>query len=152
MEAQRLQDPRAEERVPLDLFEFVGRERAGLPQDDVAHADLADVMKQRTQAERLDVLFRQLQLPSDRHRQARHPLRMTRRVRIPRVERRRKRANHAEIRRLGFRFGQPDGRSQRVKGFRQRIELLTDAAGGHRLIEGALRCHVRQASRQVMNR
>ena len=55
-ERHRPEDLRAEHGMALDDLEFVVGERAGLAEDGVADADLADVVQQRAEAQHLDLV------------------------------------------------------------------------------------------------
>ena len=80
-------DRRALDRVRLHHLELFLRQRGGLADDAVVHADLADVVEQRREPDPLDVLGGQAHLLGDRGRVARDPLGVAARVRVLGVDR-----------------------------------------------------------------
>ena len=56
------EDPRAGDRVLLDLLELFVGQRPGLAQHVVADSDLADVVQQRAEPQRVEVVFCQTEL------------------------------------------------------------------------------------------
>ena len=65
-ERHRAHDLRAHLRVDLHLPPLVRRERAGLGQDVLGNGQLADIVKQRRDLDRLRVQLRELELPRQR--------------------------------------------------------------------------------------
>ena len=89
----------------FDDREFFRCQRSRLSQHGVADADLADVMQQRAEAQRVQFLVGQFHLASDGDRHRADALGVAGGVGIPRVERERQRADGADVgvARLGLR-------------------------------------------------
>ena len=85
--ADRVDDPRADRRVLAHHVPLGGGQAAGLAQDRVGHADLADVVQQRDLADRGGVVGVHPQLGGDRQRELEHRLGVLGGVVLTRVER-----------------------------------------------------------------
>ena len=122
----------ADPDVLLDVSIFLVGELAGLLQDAVVHADLADVVQQAHQVEVALVVRRHLQLLADPHGDPGHPLGMARGVRVLGVDRGGQGADHAEEEVLQVRVAprvRPLGADQR--GDReQRVQVLVGRSAG----------------------
>ena len=136
----------------LDLIELLRRERACLPEHGVADADLADVVEEGAQPDRLDVVLGQLHVQADGHREGGDAVGMAGRVGIARVKRLSQGADHAEVGGLRLGLGQRHRRSQRVEGLRERVQFEAHAARRHGPVKIALARHLRQRAREVVNR
>src|SRR5689334_7750322 len=117
-------------RVTFDLLEFFCGQGTVLPQNVVAHPDLADVMQQGTESKDLELVAAEIHDSPDHHRERADTLGVAGCIRISRVERRGERPNRAEIRRSRFRFCGRETAHQVVERRRQRVELA--AAAGQR--------------------
>ena len=96
----RREDLRAQLRVHLDQRALVVVERAGLQEDRVRDADLADVVEERAELEALERLTVEPELGADLERGVRDPARMRGRVLVARLERVRERLDRGEERAL----------------------------------------------------
>ena len=128
------------------------RQRVGLLQDVVGQPDLADVVEQRAEADDGHLGFGQLQLPRDHHRRLADALRVAGRVRVAGVERRRQRADGAEVGGARFGFGRRQPAHQLVEAGGERVELAALARGLHGAAEVARRGHRRDGVRHAVDR
>ncbi len=96
----RRQDLLAELRMPLDDLELLVGQRPRLAQDLRGHADLADVVEERTELEPLHRLAVELQLTADEQRDVGDPAGMRRGVLVVRLERVRERRHRRDERAL----------------------------------------------------
>ena len=106
----RSQDSRAEDRVQLDLLVLGIGERAGLPQQRIGHANLADVVQQRAEPEDLEFCLVQAERPADRDRQHADSFGMAGCVGVARVERRGQARGSRRCTPLRFRLPPPTPR------------------------------------------
>ena len=88
-EPEPVDDPRALRRMALHEVPLNVRQGRRLQEHRVRHCELADVVEQRSMAEQVELRLREPELASDRERQVLDAARVSRRVRVPRVDRRR---------------------------------------------------------------
>ncbi len=132
------EDLDAVEAVLLDLLEFGVGEAAGLVEDRFGHADLADVVEQCGELDRVDLFFAETELMGDAGGEGGDALRVAVRVTVLRVDGRDDRSDRIEEEalELGAELGALDRDAGLVADQRQQLQVAFGEGAGAAAVVG----------------